>query len=95
MAQFFGKYRGVVTDVNDPDVLGRIRVNLPGLIGAQTSGWALPCVPGGLSKAKGSALPKIGATVWIEFEQGDPGRPVWTGCFYTSAGGVPAALRPK
>jgi uncharacterized protein involved in type VI secretion and phage assembly len=25
-------------------------------------------------------VPPIGAGVWVEFEQGDPERPIWTGC---------------
>ncbi len=25
-------------------------------------------------------VPEIGANVWIEFEQGDPDYPIWTGC---------------
>ena len=36
------------------------------------------------------ALPQVGADVWVEFEQGDPDRPIWSGCFYGSAAEVPA-----
>jgi Type VI secretion system/phage-baseplate injector OB domain len=25
-------------------------------------------------------VPPIGAGVWVEFEQGDPGKPIWSGC---------------
>src|SRR5262249_46513989 len=32
-------------------------------------------------------------TVWVEFEQGDPDYPIWSGCFYGSAAEVPAAAR--
>ena len=35
-------------------------------------------------------LPQIGAGVWVEFEQGDPDKPIWTGCWYHNAGEVPA-----
>ena len=28
--RFYGKYRGVVTDVDDPENMGRIRANVPG-----------------------------------------------------------------
>ena len=27
-------------------------------------------------------VPQIGAGVWVEFEQGDPDYPIWTGCFW-------------
>ena len=32
----------------------------------------------------------VGAGVWIEFEQGDPDYPIWSGCFWGSAAEVPA-----
>ena len=37
-----------------------------------------------------SLVPPIGAGVWIEFEQGDPDYPIWTGGFWGSAAEVPA-----
>ena len=35
-------------------------------------------------------VPPIGAGVWIEFEQGEPDYPIWTGCRWGSAGDVPS-----
>jgi uncharacterized protein involved in type VI secretion and phage assembly len=35
-------------------------------------------------------VPPPGSNVWIEFEQGDPDYPIWTGCFWGSLGDVPA-----
>ena len=35
-------------------------------------------------------VPPPGAGVWVEFEQGDPDFPVWTGCFFGTAADVPA-----
>ncbi len=92
--KFFGKYRGVVLDNRDPQQTGRIQVQVPELSGAVASEWATPCLPCSLSKKVGSALPKIGAGVWIEFEQGNVNRPVWTGCFW-NASDTPPALRNK
>jgi hypothetical protein len=41
------------------------------------------------------AIPQIGAGVWIEFEQGDPDYPIWTGGFWGMASEVPPlALAP-
>jgi hypothetical protein len=94
-AKFFGKYRGVVTSNVDPERRGRVRVQVPDVFGADGSGFALPCVPCNLSKTVGSSLPKIGASVWIEFEQGDANRPIWTGCFYSSTDVTPPGLRNK
>jgi uncharacterized protein involved in type VI secretion and phage assembly len=38
-------------------------------------------------------VPPIGSGVWIEFEQGDPNHPIWTGCYWGSAAEVPALAR--
>jgi uncharacterized protein involved in type VI secretion and phage assembly len=35
------------------------------------------------------ALPPVGAGVWIEFEQGDPDYPIWSGCWWGSTAEVP------
>ena len=79
---FYGKYRGVVTDVKDPLMLGRIKANVPDVMGDQESGWAMPCMPFGGSSMGFYALPGVGAGVWIEFEQGDPDYPIWSGCWW-------------
>ena len=92
-ATFFGKYRGVVTENNDPLGIGRIRAQVPDVFGTKASGWALPCVPCNISGKAGGALPKIGAAIWMEFERGDPDYPIWIGCFYTHAAATPAPLR--
>jgi len=34
-------------------------------------------------------LPAVGSTVWAEFEQGDPGYPIWVGGYWGSAAEVP------
>ena len=34
-------------------------------------------------------VPIIGSAVWIEFEQGDPDYPIWTGCFTAAPRKVP------
>jgi uncharacterized protein involved in type VI secretion and phage assembly len=33
-------------------------------------------------------VPVIGAGVWVEFEQGDPSKPIWSGCRF-APGNVP------
>jgi hypothetical protein len=91
--KYFGKYRGVVVNNVDPEQRGRLQAQVPDVLGATVSGWALPCVPARLTGNKGSALPPIGASVWIEFERGNPDFPVWTGCFYGAAAQTPPALR--
>jgi uncharacterized protein involved in type VI secretion and phage assembly len=34
-------------------------------------------------------LPPVGADVWVEFENGDPGQPIWTGFLWDSSEAPP------
>lgn len=88
-SRFLGKYRGKVTDNNDPLMLGRIRAKVPAVLGDQETGWALPCSPYGGSGVGFFFVPPADANVWMEFEAGNPDYPIWTGCFW-GAGEVPA-----
>jgi hypothetical protein len=90
--KYFGKYRGLVTDNRDPEQMGRIRARVPDVLGEADTPWAMPCVALPLSDDVGSGLPEIGANVWIEFEQGDPGYPIWSGCYFTSEAETPRSL---
>ena len=85
----FGKYRATVMDNIDPEQLGRIRVEAPDVLGTTPSGWAMPCVPLAGVQSGTYLVPQVGSAVWVEFEGGDPDRPVWTGCFWPSPGQVP------
>lgn len=98
--RYHGKYRGVVASNLDPDRRGRIQAIVPDVTGDNLSTWALPCVPYAESGHGLLVLPQPGASVWIEYEYGDPDRPIWTGCFWdtsqvlpTAAGAIPPAAR--
>jgi len=41
-SSYFGKYRGIVTDVDDPINQCRIKATVASVLGEATSGWALP-----------------------------------------------------
>ena len=90
--KYFGKYRGLVTDNRDPEQMGRIRAKVPDVLGEAETSWAMPCVTLPLSDDVGSALPAIGANVWIEFEQGEPDYPIWSGSYFTGAAETPRSL---
>jgi uncharacterized protein involved in type VI secretion and phage assembly len=90
--QFFGKFRGTVTDIQDPLMIGRVRARVPDVLGELDSGWAMPCAPFGGSGMGFFALPTVGAGVWIEFEHGDPDYPIWTGCWFGSVADMPPEL---
>ena len=88
--KYYGKYRGVVLNNVDPMQIGRLMVQVPDVAGLIPSSWAMPCVPiAGIQNGM-VALPIIGSGVWVEFEQGNPDNPIWTGCFWGSAAELPA-----
>jgi uncharacterized protein involved in type VI secretion and phage assembly len=88
--KYYGKYRGTVIQNIDPMQTGRIQVMVPDVSGLLPSSWAMPCFPF-VGKQMGAYwIPQIGATVWIEFEQGNPDYPIWVGGFYGLAAEVPA-----
>lgn len=89
---FFGKYRGIITDIQDPMMLFRIKAKVPDVLGDTESGWALPCLPFAGSGLGFYGLPAVGAPVWIEFEHGDPEYPVWAGCWFGVASDAPSDL---
>lgn len=81
--RFYGKYRGIVVDNQDPLLVGRIMAMIPELLGPVPSGWASPCAPYSGIQAGLFAIPMIGAGVWMEFEAGDVSRPIWTGGWWS------------
>jgi uncharacterized protein involved in type VI secretion and phage assembly len=89
VTEFLGKYRGVVSDIQDPLMTMRIKANVPDVYGEGTSGWAMPCAPFGGSQVGLFALPTVGAGVWMEFEHGDPDYPIWSGCWWGAASEIP------
>ena len=88
--KFYGKYRGTVTVNVDPEQRGRIMAMVPDVLGMMPSSWAMPCFPIAGKQQGTYFIPQIGAGVWVEFENGDPSHPIWTGCFWGSVAEVPA-----
>lgn len=83
-SSYFGKYRGIVTDVEDPNNQCRIRATVPAVLGEQQCGWALPSAPFGGDGHGVVMLPKVGSGVWIEFEAGRLDNPIWSGAWWAS-----------
>jgi uncharacterized protein involved in type VI secretion and phage assembly len=89
----WGKYRAFVADRNDPEKLGRLRVRIPSLHGDAVTGWAWPVTPFGGAGTGLFALPQRDDVVFVEFVEGDPAQPLWSGCAWAKPGGqseVPA-----
>lgn len=81
--KFFGKYRAKVTNNKDLDPvngkMGRIKVKCPSVLGDSESNWCMPCFPYAGNNIGHIFIPNVGDTVWIEFEEGDPDKPIWVG----------------
>ena len=88
--KFYGVYRGTVFNNIDPMQIGRIMAVVPDVNGATPTSWAMPCVPLAGKQMGTFMVPQVGAGVWVQYEGGDPDRPVWTGGWWGVAAEVPA-----
>ncbi len=88
--RYYGKYRGFVTSNEDPMREGRLLVQVGDVAGVIPTTWATPCFPATGIQMGAYLLPQVGAGVWVEFEQGDPDKPIWSGCWYHNGAELPA-----
>jgi uncharacterized protein involved in type VI secretion and phage assembly len=88
--KYYGKYRGTVLNNIDPLQIGRLMVQVPDVGGLIPSSWAMPCFPITGKQMGAYMIPQIGTGVWVEFEQGNPDYPIWSGCWYGLVAEVPA-----
>ena len=66
---------GLVTQLEDPDKLNRVKVTFPYLSDSEESAWARVMQPGG-GKGRGwTVLPEVGDEVLVGFEHGDIDHP--------------------
>jgi uncharacterized protein involved in type VI secretion and phage assembly len=91
--RFYGKYRGTVVNNVDPLQIGRIQAIVPDVSGVSPTSWAMPCVPVAGINTGVFSVPQVGSGVWVEFEHGDPDRPIWVGGFWGTAAEVPVLAR--
>jgi hypothetical protein len=87
--RYYGKFRGTVVNNVDPMQIGRIQAIVPDVSNVIPTSWAMPCVPVAGINTGVFTVPQMGAGVWIEFEHGDPDRPIWVGGYWGSAAEVP------
>jgi hypothetical protein len=90
---YLGKYKAVVVNNVDPLFLGRIQVIVPDVASLVPATWAMPCVPVAGINMGMFAPPLIGSGVWVEFERGNPSKPIWVGCYWGLGAEVPVLSR--
>ncbi len=73
---------GQVSDVRDPQHLGRVTVRFPWLSDDYVSDWARTVQPGAAKDRGATVLPEVGDEVLVAFEQGDFRRPYVLGGLY-------------
>lgn len=80
---------GIVTDNNDPDNMGRVKVKYPWLSADHTSFWARIAVPMA-GKSRGMIfMPEVNDEVLLAFEHGDIHRPYVIGALWNGKDGPP------
>jgi hypothetical protein len=89
--KYYGIYRATVLNNIDPMLLGRINVSVPDVGGVTPSTFVNPCVPMAGKQQGTFMVPQLGASVWVQFEAGDPDKPVWMGGSWPNPASVPAA----
>ncbi len=89
---YFGVYPAFVTDIVDPDSLGRIEVRFP-FLGTdgdrEVRAWATLCTPYADADAGLEILPDVDSQVVVAFEAGNPRRPYILGCAWNGTAALP------
>ena len=89
---YFGVYPAFVTDIVDPESLGRIEVRFPflGTDGDRdVRAWATLCTPYADADAGLEILPEVDSQVVVAFEAGNPRRPYIVGCAWNGRAALP------
>ena len=76
--RFYGVYRGIVADNNDPENLKRLKLKIPQILGPAVTGWAWGIQP---AVATSLFIPDPEMGVFVMFEGGDPNFPLWLGVY--------------
>jgi phage protein D/phage baseplate assembly protein gpV len=84
-----GVVTGIVTNTEDPNQLGRVKVKFPWLTENAESDWARVVGPGGGPKAGFFALPDVDDEVLVVFEHGDFDQPFVLGGLWNGKDAIP------
>jgi phage protein D/phage baseplate assembly protein gpV len=82
---------GVITNNDDPERLGRVKVKLPSLTDKHDSNWARLVTIGAGNERGVAWIPDVGDEALVVFEQGDINRPLVIGCLWNRKAPPPEA----
>ena len=95
--KYYGNYRGLVLDSNDPYKAGRIKIQVypmfSEILNPDLLPWATPAMPISAGAGFGFGtlnIPMPDSYVWVFFEAGDPYQPVYFAEAQTASMGIPA-----
>ena len=86
---------GVVTNNNDPEQMGRVRVKYPSLSDTEESAWARIATPSAGNARGLLMLPQANEEVIVGFEHGDARRPIVVGSVFNGRDKPGADLLPE
>jgi microcystin-dependent protein len=89
--RFPGLYRGIVAAVGDPLNKGRVKLQIPQILGEAITDWAWGSYAAGIETAD----LEVGMGVWVQFEGGDPSYPIWNDKFNSSGSVDYVQLNPS
>jgi uncharacterized protein involved in type VI secretion and phage assembly len=94
ISRYFGLYPAIVSDIVDPQNLGRIQVMLPWLgdAGKAMRAWATLLTPYADDDQGLCILPEVDTQVVVGFEAGDPRRPYIVGSAWNGKEKLPFAV---
>lgn len=81
----------VVTDNEDPEGMGRVKLTIPRREGDDESDWARIAVPMAGGDRGTYFLPEVGDEVLVAFDASDPGEPYVVGALWNGEDSPPAA----
>jgi phage protein D len=84
-----GPVLGVVTNVKDPNNLGRVKVKFPWLSDDEESAWARLISPMAGPQRGFEFVPEVDDEVVVIFERGDPNRPLVVGALWNGKDASP------
>jgi phage protein D/phage baseplate assembly protein gpV len=83
-AAVYGVVPAIVTNLEDPEDLGRVKVKYPWLDETQESFWVRPAAPMAGAERGIMYLPEVDDEVLVAFEHGDMHRPYMLGALWSS-----------